>query len=181
MVSCRKPWMWHDKPLAIFLYGLVTKLMGLKSEILLAFFLGTKTMKLELALWFMSPVLWKFAQILNKSWKWITRVGRGGWWIGVFKQIRKRSSNLCYLFLWILTVYIPFFQLLFKKEEKKTQASMNATTLSQQFINASHMQMLQHSLTLIHKTNFLPNTFPIGTWYHLQYEQRITYKKYIDI
>ena len=74
-----------------------------------------------------------------------------------------------------------FFPTTIQERGKKTQASMNATTLSQQFINASHMQMLQHSLTLIHKTNFLPNTFPIGTWYHLQYEQRITYKKYIDI
>ena len=47
---------------------------------------------------------------------------------------------------------------------------MNATTLSQQFINASYIKTLQHSPTQIH--NIL-NTFPITTRYLYQIEQKL--------
>ena len=47
---------------------------------------------------------------------------------------------------------------------------MNTTTLSQQFINASYLKILQHSPTQIH--NIL-NTFPITTRYLYQIEQKI--------
>ena len=47
---------------------------------------------------------------------------------------------------------------------------MNTTTLSQQFINASYLKILQHSPTQIH--NIL-NTFPITTRYLYQIEQNI--------
>ena len=36
---------------------------------------------------------------------------------------------------------------------------MYTSTLSQKFINAIHMQMLQHSLKLIQKNNYLLNHF----------------------
>ena len=43
---------------------------------------------------------------------------------------------------------------------------MYAPTLSQQFINAIHMQMLQHSSKLIQKNNYLLNSFQFTIKYH---------------
>ena len=49
------------------------------------------------------------------------------------------------------------------QQKIKSHASMNATTLFQQFTNASHMQMLQYFPIQIQKNNFFLDRFPITT------------------
>ena len=93
--------------------------------------------KLLVWLWFR---LWK----CESQW-WTTP--RGGW-IGVVEQF-KNSPNKDYLTL----VKLP-------------QATMYASTLSQQFINAKHMQMLQHSSKIKQNIEWEKETMNTGflTW-----------------
>ena len=110
----------------------------------------------------------------NKK-RWISTTDKGGW-IGVVEQL-KRSHNKNYLTLEFLNVYKLIFQQLFNKAYN-SQESMNATTLSQQFINVSHMQILQHSSKLIHKNNYLLNSFQFTIWYHQPKWTKKTYSEY---